>query len=97
MQDIVIHVRRFQMANETKKTRESRFAVVREDNGPHNPYTSVVSNHHTAEAAHAAIEKANRSLRRLPGYERAWHPYAVLDRISRRICRGGEQSGTHSE
>jgi hypothetical protein len=57
-----------------------RYAVIRQDNGPQNPHTGIVSCHRTPAAAFAAIDKANTSLRRQRGYENSWHPYAVLDR-----------------
>lgn len=59
----------------TSKT--SKYRVVRIDNGHGNPSTGVVSNHRTSEAAQAAIDKANRSLRRSPGQGNSWHPYAI--------------------
>jgi len=57
----------------------SRYQVVRKDNGPHNPHTGVVSEHKTADAAREAIDNANRQLRHQKGYATAWHPYVVLD------------------
>lgn len=57
----------------------TRYAVVRQDNGPRNPHTGVVSRHRTPEAAQKSIDQANLRLRRQPGYATAWHPYAVLD------------------
>ena len=53
------------------------YHVVRIDNGRDNPPTGLVSTHRTLEAAQEAIAKANRYLRRLRGYESAWHPYAI--------------------
>ena len=55
----------------------TKFRVVRIDNGHDNPHTGIVSNHRTQEAAQAAIDKANRGLRSLPGCRGAWHPYAI--------------------
>jgi hypothetical protein len=64
-----------------------RFIVVRKDNGPSNPHTGVVSQHDTAAEAFAAIDKANRKLRKQAGYQNAWHPFAVLDRVTGDIVR----------
>jgi hypothetical protein len=63
---------------------KTRYAVVQIDNGRNNPHTGLISGHRTAEAAQSAIERANKRLRRLPGYKTAWYPYAVLD------CATGE-------
>lgn len=60
-------------------TQNSRYSVVRIDNGIRSPHTGIVSNHPTEDAAFAAIDRANKRLRRQAGYARAWHPYAVLD------------------
>lgn len=59
---------------------KSRYAVVRIDNGIHNPHTGIVTNHRSEDAARREIERQNRMLRRMPGQATAWHPYAILDR-----------------
>lgn len=57
-----------------------KYQVVRIDNGRDNPPTGVVSTHRTREAAQSAIDKANKSLRKLPGMSSAWHPYDIRER-----------------
>ncbi len=56
-----------------------KYQVVRIDNGRQNPPTGIVSTHRTREAAQAAIDKANRKLRKQPGYQTAWHPYTIVE------------------
>lgn len=54
-----------------------KFRVVRIDNGPRNPQTGVVSNHRTLAAAQAAIDRADKRLRRTRGFESAWNPFVI--------------------
>ena len=56
-----------------------KYQVVRIDNGRQNPPTGIVSTHRTREAAQAAIDKANRKLRKQSGMATAWHPYDIRE------------------
>ena len=59
-----------------------RYAVVRIDNGLHQPHTGLVKSFRTESAAQNFIDRANKRLHKTPGYGSAWHPYAILDRES---------------
>jgi len=57
----------------------TKYSVVRQDNGPNNPSTGLVSRHRSVEAAQKAIDRANQRLRKLPGQHNSWHPYAIME------------------
>ena len=67
---------------DTKIDQRRAYRVVREDNGPRNPHTGLVSYHRTYAMAEEAVDTAKRSIRSRRGNETAYPPYRIERAVS---------------
>ena len=74
-----------------------KFDIVRKDNGPSCPPTHYEATGITSYSeAQTFITAANRKLRALPGYQHAWHPYAIEVRMMPSEAAVVEEIGLHA-